>query len=161
MWHLLYMNFNFKMVWRGRPFNDKTFQKLWANLFIVFESSKILIDGEGFIENNQTGIILVHIEKVLANTSNDILHESGNELSERLCKKVFSKQKDVSPKSDPSLQRIIRHTKYQSDIKKGDTSEEKEINNLRKTKEEIEVLRMYCKIRADKLPHMQQRLCLV
>ena len=38
-----------------------------ANLFISFESSKILNDGEGFIENNQIGIILVHSEKVLAN----------------------------------------------------------------------------------------------
>lgn len=42
-------------------------EHMTANLFIGFESSKILNDGEGFIENNQTGIILVHSEKVLAN----------------------------------------------------------------------------------------------
>lgn len=44
------------------------------------------------------------MKRFLQIASNDILHESGNELSERLCKKVVSKQKDVSPKSDPSLQ---------------------------------------------------------
>ena len=44
------------------------------------------------------------MKRFLQIASNDILHESGYELSERLCKKVVSKQKDVSPKSDPSLQ---------------------------------------------------------